>query len=318
MPKYIVKRLLISIPIFIGITFIVFMLANLAPGGPLDIIAASANMSQEQLEALKVSMGLDKPVLVRYGIWLRDLFHGDLGMSTKTAQEVSHIIGQRIGPSLTLSVTSLAVTVVLGIALGILSAYKPYSFWDNFSSAIAFLGTSIPSFVVSLVLIYIFAVKLKALPAQGMYAASGGGGLKDLSIHLVLPVVVMCFQSIGNYIKQTRGSILEVMNEDYIKTARAKGLKEITITIRHALRNAWIPIVTQIGLSVPYVIGGAVVTEQIFGWPGIGSLMVSSISGRDYNVIMGVTVLIAVVVLVANIVLDVLYAYLDPRISTDA
>lgn len=311
---YILKRIAVSIPIFLGITIIVFLLSNLAPGGPMDILAASGNLTSAQLADLEHSMGLDKPVLVRYGLWLWDVLHFDLGTSDKTSQDVAMMIGQRIGPSLLLSLTSLLITMVLGIGLGLLSAYKPYSFWDTLSSALAFLGSSVPSFFVSLVLIYLFAVRLGVLPAQGMYSPSSGRAFGDLVRHMALPVFVMVLQSCGGYIKQTRGSVLEVMNEDFVKTARSKGISEGQVTWFHTLRNAWIPIATQLSLSVPYVIGGAVVTEQIFGWPGLGSLMVQAINTRDYTLIMGITVLISVVVLAANLMLDVAYGFLDPRI----
>ncbi len=317
MLKYIIKRLLLAIPIFLCITLIVFLLSSIAPGSPVDIIASSANLSDEQVQALKVQYGLDKPIIVRYGIWLNDFLHGDLGMSTKGNQSVSHLIGQRIGPTLILTVSSLVFSVVIGITLGILSAHRPYSFWDKLSSVLAFFGNSVPSFFVALLLIYIFAVRLKVLPASGMWG-SGPHTLGNLLQHLLLPALIISLQSIGGYIKQTRGSMLECINEDYVKTARSKGISEWRVTICHVLRNAWIPIVTRIGFSVPFVIGGAVVTEKIFGWPGIGSLMVDAINGREYNVIMGITVLIAVVVLLTNITLDVIYAYLDPRISSES
>lgn len=315
--RFLVKRLLLSIPILIGITLIVFILSNLAPGGPLDILSASGNMTEAQLHNLEVSMGLDQPMVVRYAKWLMGLAHLDLGQSSKSSQAVSAMIAQRIGPSLVLSLTALALTLIIGITLGVLSAYKPYSFWDSFSSGVAFLGSSVPAFFISLVLIYILAILVPWLPAQGMYSNAGDHGFLDLLRHMALPVFVLVLQSCGAYIKQTRGSILEVMNEEYIKTARSKGLSEITVTLKHSLRNAWIPIVTQISLSIPYVIGGAVVTEQIFGWPGVGSLMMQAINTRDYNLIMGITVMISVVVLVANILLDLLYARLDPRIRVE-
>ncbi|MBU5470451.1 ABC transporter permease [Falcatimonas sp. MSJ-15] len=316
MVKYVIKRLLLAIPIFIGITIFVFVLSNMAPGSPADIIAASSGeMSEEALEELKVSMGLDKPVVVRYFLWLNDLCSGDLGTSTRTNQPVSQMIGQRIGPSLTLTLTSVVVALLISIPLGVIAAIKPYSFWDNLSSAIAFIGTSTPNFFISLVLIYIFSVKLGIFPSQGMYNSGEMANFPSLCRHLVLPVIVMAIQMMGNFIKQTRGSVLEVLNEEYIKTARAKGIKEIRVTIKHALRNALIPIVTSVGLTVPFLIGGAVITEQIFSWPGIGSLMIQSISTRDYNAIMGITVMISLAVILVNIFLDVLYSYLDPRIS---
>ncbi|MCQ2555060.1 MAG: ABC transporter permease [Clostridia bacterium] len=317
MGRYVIKRVIQAIPIFIGITFIVFMLSNMAPGSPIDIIASSAGLNAEQLQALKEAYGLDKPVLVRYFIWLMGIFQGDLGVSTSTNVPVATIIGQRIGASLTLSCTALVFSIIIGVFLGIMSAYKPYSIWDKVSSVFAFIGSSMPSFFIALVMIYIFAVKLKWLPASGMYG-SGAKDLANLVKHLILPAIIVSMQSIGGYIKQTRGAMLESINEDYIKTARSKGISEWAVTIKHALRNALIPIVTQIGLSVPYIVGGSVVTEQIFAWPGIGSLMVNAVNTFDYNMIMGITVLISIVVLIVNIVLDVVYAYLDPRIAAEA
>lgn len=315
--KYVVKRILIAIPVFLGITFIVYFLVNMAPGGPLDIIASQGTLSQADLEALKVQMGLDKPLVVRYFLWLGDLFHGDFGVSYRTSQEVKLMIGQRIKASLTLTGSGILIAIILGIPLGIMAAYKPYSKWDSVASFIAYIGSCAPNFFVSLLLIYIFAVKLKLFPTSGMYSTSGTQSFGDLAAHLALPAIVICIQPIGNYIKQTRAAVMEVLNEEYIKTARSKGLKENKVIIFHAFRNALIPVVTTLSLSIPFLIGGAVVTEQIFSWPGIGSLMITAINNRDYPVIMGVTVLIAVVVLVTNLVLDLIYAALDPRISYD-
>ena len=290
--KYVCKRLLYAIPVFLGITFAVYALINLAPGGPLAILASSGEMSLSDLEALKVSLGLDKPLIVRYFLWLGGLFQGDLGTSYRTSQEVGMMI-----------------------ALGILSAYKPNSAWDHLGSFVSFIGASFPSFFLSLLLIYALAVKLGAFPTSGMYASGGGESLGDLLHHLALPAFVCGIQPIGNYIKQTRSSVMEVLNEEYIKTARSKGLTNTVVVIKHAFRNALIPVVTTVSLSIPFLVGGAVVVEQIFAWPGIGSLMITSIQSRDYPVIMGVTMLICGVVLAANLVLDLIYAALDPRIQ---
>ena len=289
----------------------------MAPGSPIDIIASQAALSEEQVQALRVAYGLDKPVVLRYLIWLINIFKGDMGTSTSTGVAVSTIIGQRLGPSLTLSLTAPVFSVLIGVLLGIMSAYKPYSWWDKIASALAFLGSAMPSFFMALLLIYIFSVKLHWLPASGMYG-SGAHTLGNLVYHIFLPALIISLQSIGGYIKQTRGAMLECVNEDYVKTARSKGISEWQVTIRHTLRNALIPIITQLGLSIPYLVGGAVVTEQIFGWPGIGSLMVNAVNTFDYNLIMGITVMISVVVLATNIVLDLIYAALDPRISQEA
>ena len=313
--RYILKRLLYAIPVFLGITFVIYTLINLAPGGPLAGLAASGEMSLSDLEALKISMGLDKPIVIRYFIWLGDLLHGDFGISYRTSQEVSLMISQRIMPSLMLTGTGILAAMLVGVPLGIISAYKPNSVWDHISTFISFIGASVPNFFLSLLLIYVLAVKLKWFPTSGMQSSGMSGNLLDLLHHLALPAFVCGIQPIGNYIKQTRSSVLEVLNEEYIKTARSKGLTNVVIVLKHAFRNALIPIVTTISLSIPFLIGGAVVTEQIFAWPGIGSLMITAITSRDYPVIMGVAVLICGVVLVANLILDLIYAALDPRIK---
>ncbi len=314
MLKYVVKRLLYAIPVFLGITFVIYLLINLAPGGPLAILASSGEMSQADLEAMKVTLGLDKPIVIRYFLWLVDLFRGDLGTSYRTSQDVAMMISQRIIPSLTLTGVGILGAIIIGIPLGIISAYKPNSIWDHISTFVAFIGASVPSFFLSLLLIYILAVKMKWFPTSGMYS-SGGGDVMDMLHHLALPAFACGIQPIGNYIKQTKSSVLEVLNEEYIKTARSKGLTNTVIILKHAFRNALIPIVTTVSLSIPFLIGGAVVVEQIFAWPGIGSLMITAITSRDYPVIMGVAVLICVVVLVANLILDLVYAALDPRIE---
>ena len=313
--RYILKRLLYAIPVFLGITFVIYTLINLAPGGPLSVLAASGEMSLSDLEALKISMGLDKPIVIRYFIWLGDLLHGDFGISYRTSQEVSLMISQRIMPSLMLTGTGILAAMLVGVPLGIISAYKPNSVWDHISTFISFIGASVPNFFLSLLLIYVLAVKLKWFPTSGMQSSGMSGNLLDLLHHPALPAFVCGIQPIGNYIKQTRSSVLEVLNEEYIKTARSKGLTNVVIVLKHAFRNALIPIVTTISLSIPFLIGGAVVTEQIFAWPGIGSLMITAITSRDYPVIMGVAVLICGVVLVANLILDLIYAALDPRIK---
>ena len=313
--RYILKRLLYAIPVFLGITFVIYTLINLAPGGPLSVLAASGEMSLSDLEALKISMGLDKPIVIRYFIWLGDLLHGDFGISYRTSQEVSLMISQRIMPSLMLTGTGILAAMLVGVPLGIISAYKPNSVWDHISTFISFIGASVPNFFLSLLLIYVLAVKLKWFPTSGMQSSGMSGNLLDLLHHLALPAFVCGIQPIGNYIKQTRSSVLEVLNEEYIKTARSKGLTNVVIVLKHAFRNALIPIVTTISLSIPFLIGGAVVTEQIFAWPGIGSLMITAITSRDYPVIMGVAVLICGVVLVANLILDLIYAALDPLIK---
>ena len=315
MGKYIIKRLLMAIPVFLIMTFALFMLSNMMPGSAIDVIMMESELSQEARAALEHQLGLDKPVIVRYFIWLTDMFRGNMGVSVVTKNSVASMLAVRIVPTLTLTLTGICLAVLISIPLGVLSAYRPYSLIDNISSVLSFVGSSAPSFFISLSAVYIFAVKLKLLPAQGMYTAGAAVSFSDRVQHLILPATVIAFQSMGNLLKQTRGSVLEVLGEDYVKTARSKGIKEELVILRHALRNALIPIVTTISLSIPFVIGGSVVVETIFSWPGLGSLMITSITNRDYPPLMGVAVVICIVVLVFNIFLDIIYSLLDPRIS---
>lgn len=317
MAKYILKRIMQAIPTFLIITAVVFFLSNMAPGSPLDMIKAGGELTKEAEEALRVQYGLDKPVAVRYFTWLLAVLQGDFGISTRTQQPVWNLISERIIPTLILSLSSLAVSLLIAIPIGVMAAVKPYSIWDNISSFLSFIGAAAPNFFIALILVYVFAVKLGVLPAMGMYSGNKNNDLGDLIRHLVLPCFVMVIQILGNFVKQTRGSMLDVLNEEYVKTARSKGLAEGTVTVKHILRNAWIPIVASIGMTVPLLAGGATVTEQVFGWPGMGSLLILSISQRDYNTIMGITILIAAAVLIANLLIDLVYAYLDPRIRLD-
>lgn len=317
MIKYVLKRILLAIPTFIGITVLVFVLSNMAPGSPADVLASNMSLSEEGYQQLKESLGLDKPVIVRYGIWLLDFVQGDLGTSTRTNSPVFGVIKERLPASLLLTLTSLVVCLLVSIPLGVLSAVKPGSAWDTVSSALSFLGTSIPGFFLSLILVYFFSAKLGWLPATGMYEPNGAHTFGQLVRHMILPVFVLSFGMLGDFIKQVKGSMLEVYNNEYVKTARSKGLKNRVVIIKHVLRNALIPVVTMISLTVPFLLGGAVVTEQVFSWPGIGSLMVLSITARDYNAIMGVTVIIAAGVLICNLVLDLVYAKLDPRTGVE-
>lgn len=315
MGKFIVKRLLMAIPVFLIMTFALFMLSNMMPGSAIDVIMMESELSPEARAALEHQLGLDQPTIVRYVLWLRDMLSGNMGVSVVTKNTVSSMIAVRLGPTLMLTLTGIGLAILISIPLGVLSAYRPYSAIDNFSSFLAFIGSSAPSFFISLSAVYIFAVKLKLLPAQGMYTAGAAATFSDRLRHLILPAMVIAFQSMGNLVKQTRGSVLEVLGEDYIKTARSKGIREELVILRHALRNALIPIVTTISLSLPFVIGGSVVVETIFSWPGLGSLMITSITNRDYPPLMGVAVVICIVVLVFNILLDIVYSLLDPRIS---
>lgn len=318
MLRYVLKRILQAIPILIGITIIVYALASASPGSPIDMfISNNSSMTDEAIAALEEKMGLDKPVYVQYWNWLKAMVSGDMGFSYRTYEPVWDMIRVRIGPTLLLTGTALILSLLISIPLGALAAYRPYSLGDYLSSGLSFLGAATPNFFASLVFVYFFAVKLGWLPASGMYNSLSDKSFSSLLPHLVMPCCVLALQLLGGFLRQMRSSMLDALGDDYVNTARAKGLKERTVVFLHVLKNSLIPLVSQIGLSIPLLIGGAVVTEQIFSWPGIGSLMVLSINNRDYPTIMGLTVVISVFVLLGNIVVDIVYGLLDPRIRYD-
>ena len=312
--RYILKRLLYAIPVFLGITFVIYTLINLAPGGPLSVLAASGEMSLSDLEALKISMGLDKPIVIRYFIWLGDLLHGDFGISYRTSQEVSLMISQRIMPSLMLTGTGILAAMLVGVPLGIISAYKPNSVWDHISTFISFIGASVPNFFLSLLLIYVLAVKLKWFPTSGMQSSGMSGNLLDLLHHLALPAFVCGIQPIGNYIKQTRSSVLEVLNEEYIKTARSKGLSERKVIYEHALPNAMLPIISVLSGQLANQLGGALVIEQVFSIPGIGLYLINAVNTRDYPVAQSSVVFLSILFSLIVLLTDLGYAAVDPII----
>lgn len=315
MKKYIFKRLLVMIPVFIGMTALVFFLSNLTPGSPVDAMI-TPEMGAEDIAALESRMGLDRPIYIQYFKWLGRMFQGDLGYSYRTSNPVIKDIGERVVPTLTLTLTVLVVAVIAGVTLGVLAACKPYSIWDTLASGLSFIGSSMPGFFIALVLVYIFSVKLGWLPTGGMYSSVSSTEFGDLAKHMILPTISMAMAQAGSYIRQTRSAMLEVIGEEYIKMARAKGMRERVVLYIHALKNAILPIVTAIGMSVPSLVGGSIIIEQIFGWPGMGTLMTMSVTYRDYPVIMGMTMYITVAVLATNLIMDLLYAVLDPRIRS--
>ena len=313
MGRYALKRILIAIPTFFGITILVFIISCLAPGSPLEMILTDPMATQADLEALEHQMGLDDPIVVQYFRWLGNLLQGNMGYSYRTKLPVAEMVLERLWPTLLLTIVSTLIAIVIAVPLGIMSAYKPYSAWDYISSGLSFIGASTPTFFTGLILIYIFAVKAGVLPMGGMYD-SGTRSVLSLMRHLVLPSAVLAIFNIGSILRQTRGSMLEVFQEDFMRTARAKGLRERSVVIIHGLRNALIPVVTVLSTMIPFLFGGAVVAEQVFGWPGLGNLMVQSINARDYPAIMGITVVIAAAVLVGNVIVDLVYGLLDPKI----
>lgn len=314
MKKYLARRILIAIPTFIGITILVFMISALASGSPLELLLNNQNISVAEVERMRVKLGLDQPVYIQYFSWIKNFFQGNLGNSYRTGQPVMKMVLNGLGPTVLLTISSVVIACLISLPLGIQSARYQNKGWDNCSSVFSFLATSTPSFFLALIFLYFFSVKLKLLPIGGMYDAGKAESLAAMLRHLIMPAFVLGMQLVGSLIQYIRSSMLEVMMEDYVRTARSKGLKEKIVVVKHVLRNSLIPVATYLGMEIPLLLGGAVVTEQVFSWPGIGNLMIKSIDSRDYPVVMGITVLVAVAVLIFNIITDLIYGVLDPRI----
>ena len=313
MGKYILKRILIAIPVLIGITLIDYAIMCLA-GSPLEMLKGP-RISDAALQAKEIAAGLDKPLIVQYFVWLWQLMQGNLGYSMKSYEPVSAMIGSHIGPTLLLMGASLILSLLIAVPAGIYSAVKQYSKGDYAVVTASFIGSSIPSFFLALILIYIFTVKLGILPSSGMNTLGMGGGVLDTVRHMVMPVIVLAVSLAGSNIRYIRSSFLEILQQDYLRTAKAKGIGYKRVIWKHAMRNALLPIVTVIGMQIPMLFGGAVIIEQVFSWPGLGLMTMTAIMGRDYPVIMGVCLLSAVVVLISNLITDILYALVDPTIQ---
>ena len=315
MAQYLVKRVLGALPVFFGITLLVFFLMNMAPATIADLAGGEDASSAAARAALEANLGLDQPLPVRYVLWLKELLTGDLGLSYRTGQPVLGMIAQRVGPSLILTGTGVVAAVVIGIPLGVMAAWKPRSLWSRLAGGLTLLSFSAPGFFLGVLASFFFSVGLGWLPAAGMYSAAGGGGLGDLLRHLVLPASVVCLSSLGNLVRQTASACGDVLGEDYFRTARAKGLPEWAVVWKHGFRTALLPVVTTILNHIPHIIGGSLVVERIFGWPGMGSLLFTSVSSRDYTVIMGLTVVIALTVLATGILMDLVYRLVDPGVG---
>lgn len=315
MTNYLIKRVLGAVPVFFGITLIVFFLMNMAPATIADAAGGGEASSAAARAALEANLGLDQPVPVRYLLWLKALLSGDLGLSYRTGQPVLGMIAQRVLPSLILTGTGVAAAVLIGIPLGVMAAWKPAGRWGKLAGGLTLLSFSAPGFFLCVLLIFLFSVWLGWLPAAGMYSAGSGGSLGDLLHHLILPAAVVCLSNLGSLVRQTASACGEVLGEDYIRTARAKGLPERTVVWKHGFRTALLPVVTTVLNHIPHIIGGSLVVERIFGWPGMGSLLFTSVSSRDYTVIMGVTVVIALAVLVTGILMDLVYRLADPGVG---
>lgn len=311
MTQYILRRLLLLIPVILIVGIVVFTLVHLTPGDPAAVILGP-DATSEQVERLREQLGLNEPFYIQFFEWMAGVARGDLGQSLYLNMPVRDALIDRAQPTFTLMVYSLAISVLIGVPVGVLSAIKPNSIFDRLAMMFAISGVAIPNFVLGILLIMIFAVWLRVLPSQGYV-----GLFNDPIGHferMLMPSFALGFSSAALLARLVRSSMLDVMREDYVRTALAKGVAFRNVVTQHALRNALIPAVTVIGYSVGALLGGAVVTETVFGLPGMGRLVVNSIGRRDYPVIQGAVMLIAIFYLLANLIVDILYVYIDPRI----
>ena len=311
MLPYIARRLLYAIPTLLGVTFLVFVSVRLIPGDPAVAIAGE-RATPEHIEQVRMELGLDQPLLTQYGRFLLGLVQGDLGTSLRTRLPVAPEVWRRLGQTLLLAAASLLLASVVGMFLGIVSATRPYSIFDNAGMVLALLGVSTPVFWLGLMLMLVFSVELpKMLQLSGPILPPTGSGTWK---HLVMPAVTLGAYSTGIIARMTRSSMLDVIGHDYIRTARAKGLSERVVTYRHALRNALVPVITVQGLQFGTLLGGAVLTESVFAWPGLGRYLVDAIFLRDYPVVQAAILVIAVGFIIINLVVDLVYGLVDPRI----
>jgi peptide/nickel transport system permease protein len=314
MGRYIQRRLLIILPLLVLISILSFLLLQLTPGDPLDAyLPPDTPISEERREAMRRNLGLDQPLPIQYGKWLVEAAQGNLGVSSRSHEPVTHVIGSRLGPTLLLMVVALVVGVATGLVLGILGAFYRNSMLDVILTAFAVLGISVPVYLAGLLGLYIFSLKLGWFPTGG-FSTPGNADLLDRIEHLILPALLISIQYVAQTMRYARSAMITALAQDYVRTARAKGLLESRIVIGHALRNAMVPIATIIGSYIPALIAGAVFIETIFSWPGMGRLFVDSVNYRDYPVIMGLTLVLAIIILLANLLTDVAYALIDPRI----
>ncbi|MGH2346264.1 MAG: ABC transporter permease [Chloroflexota bacterium] len=318
MLQYIVRRLLISVPVLLAITALIFTLLQFVPGDPLDAYAPpDLPMPASQRIALRHALGLDQPPVIRYFYWLGEALHGNLGLRTQNFEPVSAAIGRAMGPTLALMGSGLLLGIVVGIGLGVLSVLFRGSWLDAGISLLAYLGISMPAFWVGLVGLYIFALVFHLFPAGGFDTPGQPFSLWDHLDHLILPATLLSLNYIAVFLRYTRSALLEILGLDYVRTARAKGLPRRTVLGKHALRNALLPVVTIIGSSIPTLVGGAVFIESIFSWPGMGQLFIAGVDSRDYALIMGMTLVLAVTILLANLLTDLAYALIDPQVRLE-
>jgi peptide/nickel transport system permease protein len=312
MPTYIAKRLLQLVPTLILVSIITFALVRLVPGDPIDVLYGTEGADKQTRAAMEKTLGLDRPVPIQYVRWAGRILTGDLGFSYRARVPVATLIGQRLPNTIILVVAALGIVVFFAIPLGVLAALRRSSLVDFGAMAAALVALSVPPFASGIALVLIFGLLLGWFPTMG--APPPDSGLQGLLRHLTLPAITLAMAVLGVTMRLTRSTVLEEMGRDYVRTARAKGLAERWVVFRHLLRNALMPVVTLIGLQAAYLVGGAVIIEVVFAWPGIGSLVVDAILSRDYPIVQSVILLVAAMVMVVSIVVDLTYPILDPRV----
>ena len=309
--KFFVKRLLAIIPVLLVVAIIVFLILRLTPGDPAAVIAGN-NATNEDIDRIRITLGLDKPVLNQFFIWIGNVLQGDLGYSFYLNKPVTELLARRIEPTLSLAAGTMLLAIGIAVPLGTIAAWRMGGWLDRLLSAFSVLGFSVPVFVIGYILIYVFAIRLDWLPVQGYSRLAKG--FSPWLVQIILPCITLSFIYVALIARVTRAAVSETLTEDYIRTARAKGLPERAVLLRHALANAAVPIATVIGLGVALLIGGVVVTETVYAIPGLGSLTVDAVLNRDFPVIQGVVLLFSLAYVLINLLVDVSYLVFDPRI----
>lgn len=313
MGRYVIGRVFQSVILLILVSIITFALIHLAPGGP-SAMMVDTKLPPQRIAQMRHNLGLDQPVPVQYIKWVGGMLHGNFGVSYEDNRSVLSDIGARLPNTLILSGTAFVFALIVSIPIGIYGANRAHSRMDDVVSGVSFIGLAIPVFWFGIMLIIVFSVKLHWLPSAGMYTTNQPPSLIDLIKHLVMPAFVLAIPTLAVFTRFVRASVLETLQQDFVRTARSKGLGRQAVTYRHVLRNALIPIITIVGLSLPAIVGGAAITESVFGWPGMGRLAVTAAFTRDYPVVMGITILVAAVVIIVNLLTDLVYVVIDPRV----
>lgn len=306
-----------AIPLLIGVSIIAFSIMHLAPGGPLSVYTLNPSITAQDIDKIKVILGLDQPVHIQYLKWAGGMFTGNWGTTFFGGRPVFDVIVERIPATFLLMGSAMSIAIIIGMFTGILGAFKRYSVFDYLATTGAMVALSFPTFWFGLMAIYIFSLKLGWFPSGGMFTLGGEEEIFDLLRHLVLPTAVLSLVLVAQWSRYTRSSFLEVIHQDYIRTAKAKGIKGSKILLRHALPNAVAPLIALAGVQIPWLFSGALVAETIFGWPGMGRLFVDSLTMKEYPILMGMVMFTAIAVIFGNLIADIINAVLDPRIALE-